>query len=147
MATTKQQEREALAKIKKIVAALGEDSYIGAAFTGCFELAEENIEMDFACNLQDRADAAERAATDLKKKAEALESQLKEAQMSLETARNLNKSYEAQLEGTRAKTQDLSTRLQDMERQAGDNQRRAEDAEGLVIRLKAQLYDFMIVAQ
>lgn len=144
---TKQQEREALAKIRRIVEAMGEDSWIGAAFTGCFELAEENIEMDFACNLQDRADAAEREATDLKKKAEALEGQLKEAQISLETARNLNKRYEAQTESMRAKVQDLSTKLQDMEHQTGDHQRRAEDAEGLVIRLKAQLYDFMIAVQ
>lgn len=32
--TTKQQEREALEKIRKIVSALGEGSYIGTAFEG-----------------------------------------------------------------------------------------------------------------
>lgn len=47
--STKDQEREALEKIKAIVEALGPDSYIGTALEGCFEIAEENIENDFAC--------------------------------------------------------------------------------------------------
>lgn len=79
--------------------------------------------------MQDGTDATEREATALKKKSEALESQLKEIQMSLETAWNLNKSYEAQMERMKTETRDLSTRLQDMERQASTHQRRAENAE------------------
>lgn len=54
--TTKEQERKALAQIKKIVAGLGEGSYIATAFEGCFEIAEENIENDFGCSMKDRAD-------------------------------------------------------------------------------------------
>ena len=47
MTATKEQEREALAKIKNIVEEVGgADSYIGMAFEGCFELAEENINED-----------------------------------------------------------------------------------------------------
>ena len=46
MAATKEQELKALEKIKKIVADLGEDSYIGMAFEGCFEIAKDNIEND-----------------------------------------------------------------------------------------------------
>lgn len=46
--TTKDQERAALAKIRKIVADLGENSYLGSAFDGAFELAEQNIEDDAA---------------------------------------------------------------------------------------------------
>lgn len=45
---TKQQERAALEKIRKIVEELGPDSYIATAFAGCFEIAAENIENDFA---------------------------------------------------------------------------------------------------
>lgn len=36
--TMKEQERKALEKIKKIVEDLGEQSYIGTAFAGCFDL-------------------------------------------------------------------------------------------------------------
>ena len=57
---TKEQERKALEKIKKIVNELGEGSYIGTAFEGCFEIAEENIEYDFCCSMKQRAESAEK---------------------------------------------------------------------------------------
>lgn len=57
--TTKDQERKALEKIRKIVEELGEGSYIGMAFEGCFEIAEENIENDFGCSWKQRAERAE----------------------------------------------------------------------------------------
>ena len=53
---TKEDERKALAKIKKIIASLGEDSYVGTAFEGCFEIAESNIENDWACSMKQRSD-------------------------------------------------------------------------------------------
>ena len=59
--TTKEQERKALEKIRKIVEELGENSYVGTAFEGCFEIAEENINNDFACSMKQRAEAAEKA--------------------------------------------------------------------------------------
>lgn len=67
MAATKEQERKALARIKKIVEELGENSYIGIAFEGCFEVAEENIENDFACSMKQRAEHAEMEAGKYKK--------------------------------------------------------------------------------
>lgn len=63
--TTKQQEREALAKIRKIVEGLGEDSYIGTALDGCLEIAEENIDNDFACSMKQRADGWEKKSEEL----------------------------------------------------------------------------------
>lgn len=50
--STKQQEHEALEKIREIVSSLGEDSYIGTAFEGCFDLAEQNIEYDAAYSMK-----------------------------------------------------------------------------------------------
>jgi hypothetical protein len=63
--TTKQQEREALAKIREIVDGLGEDSYIGTALEGCLEIAEENIDNDFACSMKQRADCWEKKSEEL----------------------------------------------------------------------------------
>lgn len=60
MITTKEQERKALEKIRKIVADLGENSYVGTAFEGCFEIAEENIDNDFACSMKQRWEAAQK---------------------------------------------------------------------------------------
>ncbi|MEA4933103.1 MAG: hypothetical protein VB071_05890 [Lawsonibacter sp.] len=68
--TTKTQEREALQKIQKIVAGLGESSYVGTAFEGCFDIAEQNIEYDAAFSLKGQLELAQE---ELKKQAEAHE--------------------------------------------------------------------------
>lgn len=67
---TKEQERKALAQIKKIVEGLGENSYIGMAFEGCFEIAEENIENDFGCSMKQRVEKATSEADEFKRAAE-----------------------------------------------------------------------------
>lgn len=58
MIATKEQERKALEKIREIISGLGENSYIGTAFDGCFEIAEENIEFDSACSMKNRYETA-----------------------------------------------------------------------------------------
>ena len=59
--TTKEQEREALAKIKKILGGLEPDSYVNTAFKGCIEIAESNIDNDFACSLKESLESQKRA--------------------------------------------------------------------------------------
>lgn len=92
--TTKQQEREALAKIQMIIAGLGEDSYVGAAFEGCIDLAAQNIDNDFLDSMKGRAKCWEKKTEELiseildlkealyraDKKAERLERQLEREQ-------------------------------------------------------------------
>lgn len=56
---TKRNERETLEAIRQMVADLGEGSYLATAFQGCFEIAEQNIEFDFADSLQGRLEIAE----------------------------------------------------------------------------------------
>ena len=52
---TKKEEREALAEIRKIVESVGgENSYIGAAFTGAFEIAADNIDCDYMISVKER---------------------------------------------------------------------------------------------
>ena len=63
---TKQEEREALAKIQKILAKAGPDSYIGMAFSGCCEIAVDNIENDFGESLQARVLAREKELREVK---------------------------------------------------------------------------------
>lgn len=59
MIATKEQELKALENIKNIVAELGEGSYLAAAFDGCFELAEQNIDNDFCLSMKEQVEAAE----------------------------------------------------------------------------------------
>lgn len=73
---TKDEERKALEQIKAIIAGLGEDSYVGAAFTGCFALAEQNIENDFLITIESRIVVAEEKTKREQEKACALRKEL-----------------------------------------------------------------------
>lgn len=84
MAATKEQELKALEKIKKIVEELGEDSYIGTAFEGCFEIAEDNIGNDFACSMKQRAEQAEMEAAKYKKMHESTAEDFEAAEKTIE---------------------------------------------------------------
>lgn len=82
--STKDQERKALARIRKIVESLGPDSYIATAFIGCFDDAEENIENDFALSMNDRWQHAKQqleevnqTLTEAEAKAERLKAEVK----------------------------------------------------------------------
>lgn len=57
---TKDQEREAVEKIRALLADLGPQSYVATALDGCLEIAECNIENDFADSWKGRAACQER---------------------------------------------------------------------------------------
>lgn len=82
--TTKEQERQAIQKIRKIVESMGENSYLATAMEGVLETAEENIEYDAAFSLKGRAEVAEKEASELKKENEELWKALKEQQERVE---------------------------------------------------------------
>lgn len=63
---TKQQERDTLEAIRKMVEELGPQSYLATAFEGCFEIAEQNIEFDFADSMKGRLESAEKKLQDEK---------------------------------------------------------------------------------
>ena len=86
--TTKAQERAALEKIRKIVAGLGENSYIGTAFDGCFEIADQNIEYDFADSFKGRLQLAEEELKAAKAEAETLKLDNRDLRAALEQAKS-----------------------------------------------------------
>lgn len=84
---TKDQERDALATIKKLVEDLGPQSYLKTAFDGVFEVAEMNIEEDAAYSFPGRVNILEDQLREIGSKynaarsdAEVLRSQLDYAQ-------------------------------------------------------------------
>lgn len=80
MPSTKDQEREALKKIRQIVEALGADSYVAIAFEGCFEDAEENIENDFALSMKERFEEERKRSENLKLQVESARKELEKKQ-------------------------------------------------------------------
>lgn len=91
---TKDQEREALEKIKAILDTLGPDSYIGTALEGCLEIAAENIENDWACSMKQRVEAVVLENMNLKEKLKDLQEKLEKSQevynLALECGQALN---------------------------------------------------------
>lgn len=141
--TTKEQERKALEQIKKIVASLGEDSYIATAFEGCFEIAAENIENDFACSMKQRKEAAEAAEDSLREKLTAAKKELADcdskrrvAEMNLEEATQKNNSLRNRAE---LAEQHMKLEAERANRLADKNKLLAQT----IIELKAKLYDYM----
>lgn len=144
---TKQQERDALAKIRQIVDTLGPESYLAIAFEGCFDLAAENIENDWGCSMADRVRRAEKRAAELEDK---LAESVKDYEAAHAAAHAVAEEKDAEIAKLKARIQEL---LEDSKRgcesigelagRAGEAQRRAETAEAEVIRLKAKLYDYM----
>lgn len=143
--TTKAEEYKALEQIKKIVSALGADSYIAIAFEGCFEVAEGNIDNDFACSMKQRAESAERQAQQKIKEAEASKAEIKRLE-------GINKEMRRDLEGTeQTLANERKQNAEEISRLNGIISECHRDLEGAgqqiadlkaeIIRLKAQVYD------
>ena len=143
---TKEQERKALDKIKKIVADLGEGSYLSYAFEGCFELAEENIENDFACSPKDKDAFIDR----LGEQCELLKEQLDEAQANLSAAvkdcegwKQLYDNATILYEQQKQEIQDMTGEAIDLNEEIVQLEKALDIKDKEIILLKAKLYDLI----
>lgn len=82
---TKQQERDTLAVIRKMVEELGPQSYLATAFEGCFEDAEQNIEDDAAYSMKARLEIQAQRAIEQGHEVDRLKADLTAAQSKIET--------------------------------------------------------------
>lgn len=141
--TTKEQERKALEQIKKIVEGLGENSYIGTAFEGCFEIAEDNIKNDFACSMKQAKEMAEKQFIDAKDIIKCREQELadreKEVRELRKSADMLNSMRNELLERLHS-AEEAGSKIVD-ERSALSIKCKEQEEE--IIRLKAKLYDLI----
>jgi len=140
---TKDQEREALAEIKKIVEGLGPESYIGTAFDGCFQDAVENIDNDSWFSMKQRFESEhEKAVHNEGVATEACKALNTEKQVSAQLREQID-AIDETLQQTRASAETLNHLLTEQRDATGETQRRADAAEQLVTELKAKLYDYM----
>lgn len=152
--TTKEQERKALAQIRKIVDGLGDGSYIGMAFEGCFEDAETNIENDWGCSMKQRAESAEREALKWSQKADSLSERLALVMSDRDEAAKRSKELEGKVsyhlatinamekeaQATQEKTDHAINELSD---KLIEKAKELEAAQLEIIRLKARLFDLI----
>ena len=143
MTATKDQERKALEQIRKIVEGLGEDSYIGTAFEGCFELAEENIDNDFALSMKEQRDNGQKYIMELETKVATLTKKANTEEANAETlSEELEKSQEW-AEELRGWNDEKRERIQELENEKEDLEEKTEAQAQEIMKLKAKLYDFM----
>lgn len=152
--TTKDQERKVLAQIKKLVEGLGENSYVGMAFEGCFEDAEQNIENDFGCSMKDRWETSERELKALKNESkqqiEHLTAVRKQLEKQLEEKTNQAGAYLKDGMAHLSRERDLEEQMEQMTAdmdamratvEAADEKLEAKELE--IMKLKARLFDLM----
>lgn len=145
--TTKEQERKVLEQIAKLVEGLGEDSYIGTAFEGCFDIAKQNIENDWACSMKDRAETAERKLNALelryKQDTEHLQGVKTHLEGKLNECEKRIAGLELSLENAR---EDKAYAKEEADGLARGMEEALEENEALkteIVNLKAKLYDLI----
>ena len=155
MGKTKAEEREALRKIEQILEDFDpEDTYIGKAFEGCIEQAEENIRSDWMLSFRSRELMLE------KKLAEAIDNLHESEEARVDLTKELNQKDDAI-----ARLEDVKNRLsEEIGRMAGTLGEKAaayenledklEEAQGqisdlrqTILELKAKPYDVMTMEE
>lgn len=148
--TTKEQERKALEQIKKIVEGLGEDSYIGFAFEGCFEDAEYNIQNDCAMSWCNRAQTAEKACDLRRDEAYKLREENEKLKKELALAKQTVQQEADRADNGWKRVKELNEQVKEAVDEMCREQVKTvavelklKDKEEEIIRLKAKLYDLM----
>lgn len=143
--TTKEQERKALEKIRKIVLELGEDSYVGTAFTGVFSIAEQNIEYDAAFSLAEEVETARQSEKAAKAALEDMKAQVRQATQEQEKATQETAYYKSIVGGYRDHADEVSSQLATANDLNREMSKAYETLELDNMKLKAKLYDMMTV--
>lgn len=140
---TKEDERKALTRIKMIIANLGEDSYVGTAFEGCCEIAESNIENDWACSMYQKVEMYQHQNDEFETRIGELKSELEEEKrlhaLQLENFRTCMsncETYKAEIEELRSDLKSAEDEISELE---GD----LNKSEETVVQLKARLFDLL----
>lgn len=149
---SKDDERKALAKIRKIIDTLGADSYVAAAFDGCFEVAEQNIDNDWACSLKEQIESRNKEIFKLQLENSNLRLDLKAekeyhelAIKNLQTASSNCADFKDTIQDLKTEINRLNAELSNVSLIEETNRAYYKDLlntkDDEIIRLKAKLYD------
>ncbi len=138
---SKEQELKALGQIRKLVENLGEDSYIGFAFEGCFEMAEENIENDFACSWKQKAESAERNIEVIKDSEEDCRKLLEKTNKDVDDWRSVAQQNMDKVNTLLEKYGELGEKHNGVVAKNIELQKTLDEKDLEIMKLKAKLYD------
>ena len=143
--TSKEEERKALEQIKKIVSTLGPDSYIATAFEGCFEIAESNIDNDFACSMKQWADRLEDQNKELTKTVAEQKAEIEQLNSTNQSLRQDRDTVSESLMKERKQNAEEINRLNgiiaECRKDSDDTEYQIQDMANQILKLKAQVYD------
>lgn len=140
---TKEQERKALARIRKIVAELGEDSYLATAFDGTWELAESNIENDFANSTRWYIDQYHKACEQSAENSINLTNKVKELTAEVEFQKGEAEFHKKAYVEKNKDYNGACEKIEELVKARKDAEERVEALELETMKLKAKLYDLM----
>ena len=159
MGKTKAQEREALTKIRQILDDFDpEDSYIGKAFEGCVEQADENIRNDWMLSWKGQYLDEQAKNCKYAEKVGELTRQLNQKDDTIARLEDAKNQLSEEIDGLTLAKRDLEARIAQMEadykalqinheelKQARAHTVAQElvDLRQTVLELKAKLYDMM----
>ena len=159
---TKDAEREQLRKIEELIEETEVGSYIRMAFSGCVEMARNNIEFDFGDSYADKIAQLENAYNMLEGKMNAESVEHGKTLKAVEYDRDTCRSYIEQLEERITTLEKLNdskdAEIEKLGKIADDWERNAHDAGDLycalegecaqkddqIMALKAKLYDYIV---
>lgn len=143
---TKAQERKALEQIRKIVEGLGEDSYIGKAFEGCFDDAESNIDNDFWNSMAQRYKGMLGKEIENVNKIKWLEDQNEEVKQKLLEATEDTQEWIKKNDRLHEKANEYANSAKEHWNNFREQEDKVEALELENMKLKAKLYDMMVGA-
>lgn len=143
---TKDQERKALEEIRAIVAELGEESYIGKAFEGCFNDAETNIDNDFWNSMAQRYQGMLGREIENVNKIKWLEDQNEEVKQKLWEAKEDTQEWIKKYDRLHDKASEYANKAQEKAVEVQEQKDKIAALELENMKLKAKLYDMMVGA-
>jgi chromosome segregation ATPase len=162
MGKTKTEEYDALIRIRGILKDFNpEDTYIGKAFEGCVEKAEDNICNDLMLSFRSLYESRDRDALRLNEKLTEVTKKLRESEVArVELVKQLSQKddaiarYEGVVQGKDREISRLNGVINDKDAAYTDLEGRLEGAketaDGLkqtILELKAKLYDMMTAGE
>lgn len=143
--TTKQEERNALQKIREILETLEPESYVRMAITPrVLEMAAENIEMDFGNSPDDAIEYWQKTASEYREELFATKEELEKKTVAFDSMGKHANKCEMEIVELKAEIEDLRYKKDSAIAESAHLGGVCDKLENENIRLKAKLYDMMM---
>lgn len=148
MIKTNAQEREALAKIREILEDFSpEDTYVGKAFEGCVEQAEENIRNDWMLSWKHRYEAKANSVEGLLNANTELKRTLNQRDDTIARLNAMNEDAGREMSSMTDERIKLRREGSELRCKLAEATKTSDGLKQTILELKAKLYDMMTAGE